>query len=198
MKIVNLIILLISFFQFTLSEASPEDVDLSKAVACVPIVDKKMTTQTNKKDTSEYTKMLIKCFVSISDEQAKKILLTLQDGEDINLSEKEIDSFTDISKLAYFTQEQLDEISEKLSKAIDKFKKNKDKAKKENKPLNFVEEEGIDAAKNTFNKNYIFFYFIVVLIFVFILSMGLKNTCKKKVKEKEKGNKKDNKKKKRK
>ena len=140
MKIINLI-LLTSFVQFILSEVSEEDIDLSKAVACVPIVDKKTLTQKNKEDKSEYVKMLMKCFVTISDVEAKQILLTLQEGKDINLSEKQINSFTDFSKLEHFTQEELDKISERLTNAIDKFKKNKDQAEKKNKTLNFAEKE---------------------------------------------------------
>ena len=102
MKIINLI-LLISFLQLILSEPSPEDIDLSHAVACVPIVDKKMLTLSNKEDTSEYTKMLLKCFITIGDFQAKQILITLQNGEEINLSDEEINSLTDYLKLEHFT-----------------------------------------------------------------------------------------------
>lgn len=69
-----------------------------------------------------YSSMMLKCFVTITSSQAKKILVGLESGGG-SLSQKDIKKLTDYNSLRDMSQKELEKKSNDLERALKKFKK---------------------------------------------------------------------------
>ena len=103
---------------YIFSKASNEDV--TKAMSCMSLLIQKFKGQTP--DHKKYSSMLLKCFITITEEESKEILVGIEQGIK-TLEPEEIEKLTDFSTLSNFSKIELDEYSYKLQNAIDTFKK---------------------------------------------------------------------------
>ena len=124
MKHLKLVISLL-ILTFAISQYQ-EDPDVTKALSCMSLVNKKMQKNSSQ-DPHIYSAMMLKCFISIKESQTKEIVKFLQQGREPDFSESEINKLTDSSDLQSYDQQELVKNSEKLGKAIEKFKKLQEK-----------------------------------------------------------------------
>ncbi len=97
--------------------------DVSKAVACMSIINKVVQEEGGEPDPRKFSPMMLNCFVTIKDEQLKDILNSMRSNLEFSNSQV-IKELTDANGLqSKFQQEQLMEYSKRLNNAIDKFKK---------------------------------------------------------------------------
>ena len=113
-----LIFLLLYIFQLIIVKANNDDV--TKLVSCMSIISQKYKGQTPESKT--YSSMLLKCFITISEETKKEILVGMQQGMD-DIEPEEIEKLTDVTTLNEIPQEQLKENSIQLENAIAELKK---------------------------------------------------------------------------
>ena len=73
-----------------------------------------------------YSSMLLKCFITINEDEAKEVLLRLEKGMG-SIESEEIEKLTDFSTLNNISKVELKEYSDKLNNAIIGFKKMQDK-----------------------------------------------------------------------
>ena len=106
---------------YIFSKASNEDI--TKAMSCMSLLIQKFKGQSP--DPKKYSSMLLKCFVTISEEESKEILVGIEQGVK-TLEPEEIEKLTDFSTLSNFSKTELDEYSYKLQNAIDTIKKMQD------------------------------------------------------------------------
>ena len=94
--------------------------DLSKVISCSNIIGQRLKDQTP--EIKAYSSMMLKCFITITEDEAKEVLVGIERG--MNTIEKEdIDRLTDISKLNDIPQNELKEYSLKLENTIHSIKK---------------------------------------------------------------------------
>ena len=180
----------LSILIFTLSQFQMDDQDVTKALCCMSLVNKKMQ-KNQSPDPHIYSAMMLKCFISIKDNQTKEILKHLQQGREPDLTESEINKLTDSSNLQSYNQQELVKNSERLGKAIEKFKKIQEKG-----GMSFGDDDDfgdrVDPniggnAIGLFTKglNYLlvtansFGGMVIILIGLFLGIRVLKNLCKK-------------------
>ena len=123
-------ILIILFFSSIDSKASNEDI--TKAMSCMNLVAQKIKADQSI-DQKLYYSMILKCYITITEEIAKEILVGLEQGIP-SLEKEEIDNLTDVNYLKNFSKEDLEKYSKQLEETFkdfkelqDKYKKNKDK-----------------------------------------------------------------------
>ena len=97
-----------------------EDDSKTKAIACMSVISQKFKGQDP--EPGIYSTMMLKCFITLSDSQAKKILVGLESGQNV-LSKKEISKLTDYESLKDMSQNELKKKSYELEKALKHFKK---------------------------------------------------------------------------
>lgn len=188
--------------------------DMTKAVACMTIINKLVQDEGGDIDPQKYSPMMLNCFVTIKESQIKDILSSFQNGGQYE-DEQEIKRLTDSSSLpSRYKPEELMSISKRLNGAIEKFKKiqeNKggfsiedlvddkeqvttDKKKKKGKKTNNTPTGllglGMRALENVFEIANSFGMFVVMLVGLFFSLRFLKMCCKtnkpkKKVKKSE-------------
>ena len=201
-----IILLTTNLFQLIISKSKE---DLTKLVSCMTIIGEKLKGQTP--EPKAYSSMLLKCFISISEEEKKEILLLIQKGID-TIESEEIEKLTDISSLNDIPQEQLKEYSAQLEDAINELRKIQESRRGEKKG---EYEEDEDYRKNhpsrgntlgafmkkmtgtlkTINNFGNYVIGIIVIYFVYIMLGNCRRKKKNNInKEKEKENKKKDKK----
>ena len=115
------LILLFSLFKIssqnntTLSES-----DLNKAISCYHITSIKFNFAFQKIDQKTYSSTLLSCFTLISEEEAKNILLAIQQ-EDNYLTSDDINRLTDITIFQKINRTLLFQESKKLENALNEF-----------------------------------------------------------------------------
>ena len=98
--------------------------DISKIVSCMHVISQKNKNQTP--DQNTYSTMLLKCFITITEEQGKEILVSIE--QDMKVIEpEEIEKLTDINSLKEIPPDELKKYSLKLEKAIKDLKKMQEK-----------------------------------------------------------------------
>ena len=204
-----IILLTTNLFQLIISKSKE---DLTKLVSCMTIIGEKLKGQTP--EPKAYSSMLLKCFISISEEENKEILLLIQKGID-TIESEEIEKLTDISSLNDIPQEQLKEYSAQLEDAINELRKIQESRGGEKKGEDKIYEEDEDYRKShpsrgntlgafmkkmtgtlkTINNFGNYVIGIIVIYFVYIMLGNCRRKKKNNInKEKEKENKKKDKK----
>ena len=212
-KIHLLSTLIVLFYLFSYSFCQASNEDITKLMSCMNIISIK-----NKGQPQDVQKYLLKCFITITDEEAKEVIVSVEQGID-PLEQEEIDKLTDISTLSGIPQNDLEEHLSKLRNTINAFKKLQDKFKSEKngdtKDYNQDDEEyrkahpsrgnalgafmkKLTGLLKTINSMGNFVIAIIFIYFGYILLGNCRRNQKKKKKNKEKNmdNKDKNKKKK--
>ena len=107
------------YFLAILSCQSNKD-DLSKVISCSNIIGQKIKDKTP--EIKAYSSMMLKCFITITDDEAKEVLVGIERGMK-SIEKEDIERLTDISKLNDIPQNELKEYSLKLENAIRSIRK---------------------------------------------------------------------------
>ena len=118
------------------------DVDLNKAVSCLHVLSKKFDYEIDQK---VYSSTMLACFTSLTELDAKEILVAVQQ-EMIFLSPEEIDKLCDVNNLKNIDQKTLAIESKKLQNALREFDKiRENQRKKDGKtPKDDIDNENED------------------------------------------------------
>ena len=98
----------------------PDNDSMTKALACMSVISQKYKGQDP--DPSIYSTIMLKCFITLSDSKAKKILVGIESGQNV-LSKKEIDKLTDYESLKDMSNNEIKRKSYELEKALKDFKR---------------------------------------------------------------------------
>ena len=115
--------LILLFFLFNLSSQnniSISESDLNKAISCYHITSQKFSLDFQKIDKKTYSSTLLSCFTLISEEEAKKILLSIQQEENY-LTPDDINRLTDVTIFKKINRTILVQESKKLENALNEF-----------------------------------------------------------------------------
>ena len=113
-----LIIIIFNIISPIINKASNEDI--TKAMSCLSVLSEKY--RNNSPEPSTYFSLLLTCFVTISEVDAKEILLGLEKGMS-TIEQEQIDNLTDINILKNYSKEELEEQRKKLNDAVKTFEK---------------------------------------------------------------------------
>ena len=117
-KIFISFIIIINLISFILCQFESES--MTKAIACMTVINQKLKGEDP--EQTIYSSMMLKCFVTITSSQAKKILVGLESGGG-SLSQKDIKKLTDYNSLRDMSQKELEKKFNDLERALKKFKK---------------------------------------------------------------------------
>ena len=185
-----------------------DDASMTKAIACMSVISQKFKGQDP--EPSIYSTMMLKCFITLSDSQAKKILVGLESGQNV-LSKKEVDKLTDYDSLRDMSQNELKKKSYQLEKALKNFKKLQEEITGESSGdvdpsdyddydddddnfnretpsnINFFSliPRGISGIFNVFN-NYLSLFVVFVVVYFGLLMLRKINDSEKKMKNRKK------------
>lgn len=120
-KFIFLKIYFLNFISQTICQY--ENDSISRIVACMTIVGQKY--EGREPEATIYSTMLLKCFISISESQIKKVMTGIESGQKI-LSKREIDKLTDYESLRDMSASELQKKTNELEKALKKFRKIQD------------------------------------------------------------------------
>ena len=123
-----LLILIINYVQ-SQREEKVSDVDLNKAVSCLHVLSKKFDYEIDQK---VYSSTMLACFTSLTELDAKEILVAVQQEMKF-LSPEEIDKLCDVNNLKNIDKETLTIESRKLQNALSEFDKIRDYQRKKDK-----------------------------------------------------------------
>ena len=123
-----LLILIINYVQ-SQREEKVSDVDLNKAVSCLHVLSKKFDYEIDQK---VYSSTMLACFTSLTELDAKEILVAVQQEMKF-LSPEEIDKLCDVNNLKNIDKETLTIESRKLQNALREFDKMRDSQRKNEK-----------------------------------------------------------------
>ena len=115
------LLIFLQTFIYIFSNASNED--MTKAMSCMSLLIQIFKGKSP--DQKKYSSMLLKCFITITEEESKEIFVGLEQGKQA-LEPEEIERLTNFSTLSNFSKNELDEYSYKLQNAINTFKKMQD------------------------------------------------------------------------
>ena len=104
------------------------EIDLNKAVSCLHVLSKKFEYEIDQK---VYSSTMLACFTSITEDDAKEILVAVQQDM-VFLSPEEINKLCDVNNLKKIDQKTLSIESRKLQNALREFDKMREKKKDEN------------------------------------------------------------------
>ena len=202
----NALFLLIVWENFILLTCNNEDI--SKLISCMSIITQKNKNQSP--DQNLYSSMLLKCFITITEEQGKEILIGIE--QDMKTIEpEEIEKLTDTDSLKEIPPDEQKEYTLKLQKAINELKRvqegyskgNKDKDKdydyeedEEYKKLHPSSGNSLGAVmkrlKGLFKTINSLGNYVIVIIFLYFGLIILRKCCyNKKNKNKDKNKSKD-------
>ena len=121
-QILFLFFLILNFFSLIFCER--KDADITKAMSCMNLIIQKSDGE--KLDAHTYSSKLLKCFITITEEEAKEYLVGLEQGMKTFDSE-EVERLTDTSTLSTIPKDELKNYSLSLEQAIEDFKKLQEK-----------------------------------------------------------------------
>ena len=198
--------------------SKPNNDDITKAISCMSMLMQRLGG--NNLDNKEYSSKLLKCFITITLEEAKEFVVALEQGMK-TIENKDFERLTDTSTLSSLTQDELSKYSLHLENTIKEFKKLQDSyaKKSEGKSTSGPDEEDEEYRRNhpsrgnslgSFMKKltgalklvnnmgnvviFIIFAYFLYILFGKYCKSDKKNKEKPKPKEKEKKNKKSKKK----
>ena len=104
-------------------DSSVADIDLNKAVSCLHVLSKKFNYEIDQK---VYSSTMLACFTTITEDDAKEILVAVQQDM-IFLSPEEIDNLCNVNNLKKVDKNKLAIESRKLQKALREFDRMREK-----------------------------------------------------------------------
>ena len=104
-------------------DSSVTDIDLNKAVSCLHVLSKKFNYEIDQK---VYSSTMLACFTTITEDDAKEILVAVQQDM-IFLSPEEIDNLCNVNNLKKVDKNKLAIESRKLQKALREFDRMREK-----------------------------------------------------------------------
>jgi len=119
------IIIILNICSFIIGSVSNED--LTRAVACMHILDYKY--QGRIPDQQTYSSMLLKCFITITELEAKEIIININRGV-MEVTDKDGQRLTDPRTLREYKREELSNYSKTLDVTLKEFRKLKGQAEK--------------------------------------------------------------------
>ena len=105
---------------FFLVNAKNDELSALKALSCVSIVTQKY--HKGEDEPNSYSPIVLACYIKITEEQAQKVLGSLEEGE-IPLEPYEIDELIDVKSLKDIPENELMKKSEELESTIKEFQK---------------------------------------------------------------------------
>ena len=194
---------------FSLISCQLDDPSLSKLLGCMSIIHQDI--QNEEPDPNIYSVTMLKCFITITDHQARSVLMGLESGQNV-LSKSEIKKLTDYDSLKDLSQNEVKQKSIELERTLKKFKKMQEDIMGGKKPEDLAEEYDEDydfdddygsekpSSINFFSLipkgffgiigifgNYISLFIVFALVYFFLLAIRkMSETDKKIVKKKKK------------
>ena len=122
-------LILLIIFSFTINSSKVPESDLNKAVSCLHVLSKKFKEEIDQKT---YSSNMLACFSTITDIDAKEVLVAAQ--QEMNfLSPEEINKLTDVENIKKIEKSKINEISQRLQNALKEFDDIRNNYKKEDK-----------------------------------------------------------------
>ena len=192
---------------FPIITSQLDDPSLSKLLACMSIIHQEIKSE--EPDPNIYSVTMLKCFMTISDSQARSLLMGLEAGKN-PLSKSEIRKLTDYDSLKDLSQNEVKQKSIELERTLKKFKKMQEDIMGGREPdddggdyddydyedeyqrerpsnINFFSliPKGIFGLFGVFS-SYISLFIIFVLVYFLLLALRKMNDAEKKNKKKKK------------
>lgn len=105
---------------FPLISSQLDDPSLSRLLACMSIIHQEIKSE--EPDPNIYSATMLKCYMTISDSQARTLLMGLESGKN-TLSKSEIRKLTDYESLKDLSPNEVKQKSIELERTLKKFKK---------------------------------------------------------------------------
>ena len=105
---------------FPLISSQLDDPSLSRLLACMSIIHQEIKSE--EPDPNIYSATMLKCYITISDSQARTLLMGLESGKN-TLSKSEIRKLTDYESLKDLSPNEVKQKSIELERSLKKFKK---------------------------------------------------------------------------
>ena len=105
---------------FPLISSQLDDPSLSRLLACMSIIHQEIKSE--EPDPNIYSATMLKCYITISDSQARTLLMGLESGKN-TLSKSEIRKLTDYESLKGLSPNEVKQKSIELERTLKKFKK---------------------------------------------------------------------------
>ena len=180
---------------------------MTKALACMSVLSQKFKNVDP--EPSLYSTMMLKCYMTISESQARKILVGLENGQNV-LSKREVEKLTDHESLRDISQSEVRKKSIELEKALKSFKKMQeeitgdgggdmdsddyddvydDEGFSQERPANInffsLIPKGLSGFFNVFN-SYISLFLVFAIVYFGLLMLRKINDSERKMKKKKK------------
>ena len=105
---------------FPLISSQLDDPSLTRLLACMSIIHQEIKSE--EPDPNIYSATMLKCYITISDSQARTLLMGLESGKN-TLSKSEIRKLTDYESLKDLSPNEVKQKSIELERTLKKFKK---------------------------------------------------------------------------
>ena len=192
-KYLILLIYLLNLLSNILCQLENESV--SKALACMAALNQKLRGE--EPEPSIYSTMMLKCFMTMTDSQSKKILLWIEKGQG-EISQKELDKLTDYESLQDYSQNEIKQKSIELEKALKTFKKMQEQITGEESDMNYDDLQGDTPSKINFFSvipkgimgifnvfgNYLSLFFVLAIVYFGLLMIRKINDSERKMEKK--------------
>ena len=183
-------ILILNFFKSIFCKSSSEDI--SKAMSCMTLLVQKL--KGDQLDPKIYSSKLLKCFITITEDEAKEILVAIEQGMK-SIEPEEIERLTDASTLKDIPKDELSNNSLRLEEAIKEFRKLQERYASQSSGKTTTDEDDEDFRKahpsrgnslGSFMKKLTSLLkiannmgsIIIIIIFLYFFSILFKNCCK--------------------
>ena len=193
---------------FPLISSQLDDPSLSKLLACMSIIHQELNSE--EPDPNIYSVTMLKCYMTISDSQARSLLMGIEAGKN-PLSKSEIRKLTDYDSLKDLSQNEVKQKSIELERTFKKFKKMQEDIMGGKKPEEMAEDYDDDydyddeygseqpssinflslIPKGFFGiigifSNYISLFIVFALVYFLLLALRKMSDSDKKIKKKKK------------
>ena len=113
---------IVFLISLTLILSKMDELTIFKALVCVNIITSKHH-EDKELEPSTLSPIILTCYIKISDEQVQRLTESIEHGEDIPLSDKEIDDLMNIDSLKDLPESEVKKKGDELEEAIKEFQK---------------------------------------------------------------------------
>ena len=113
---------IVFLISLTLIMSKMDELTIFKALVCVNIITSKHH-EDKELEPSTLSPIILTCYIKISDEQVQRLTESIEHGEDIPLSDKEIDDLMNIDSLKDLPESEVKKKGDELEEAIKEFQK---------------------------------------------------------------------------
>ena len=113
---------IVFLISLTLILSKMDELTIFKALVCVNIITSRHQ-QDKELEPSTLSPIILTCYIKISDEQVQRLTESIEHGEDIPLSDKEIDDLMNIDSLKDLPESEVKKKGDELEEAIKEFQK---------------------------------------------------------------------------